>query len=134
MVNRSKWSAALFAFLLFAGGIAVGALGDRYYNETEVKARPSAEDVRRRYLAEMQSQLKLTPEQMTKLEAIMDDTRARFRALRESHRPEVDRIRQEHVERVKAILTPQQSAIYDRFVAQHEAREAHHRENDHRSP
>jgi len=129
MVNRSKWSPLLLAFLLFAGGVAVGALGDRYYNQTEVRARPSAEDLRHRYLEDMKARLKLTPSQMTQLEGIVDDTRAKFRALRDAHRPEVDRIRQDNIQRVRAILTPQQAAVYDRFVAE---RRQHWREPDRR--
>lgn len=125
MANRSRWPAALSALLLFLLGAAVGALGDRYYHETTVRARPTAEDFRRRYLADMESRLKLTPAQVTQLEAVMDDTRAKFHALHESRRPEVEQIREEHQRRVKAILTPQQAAIYDRLMAEHQGHEPH---------
>lgn len=120
-MNRQRVTAAIFAILLFACGVIAGALGHRYYAMTSVSARNS--DVfRQRYISEMRSKLRLTPDQITKLEAIMDDTKARYHAVREQTRPEMLKIKQEHVEAVKNILTPQQVPIYEQIIAEHERR------------
>jgi Spy/CpxP family protein refolding chaperone len=125
-MNGNRWTAALFALLLFGCGVVAGALGHRYYTATAVSAK-SADDFRHRYVAEMESRLKLTPAQVTQLEAILDDTKAKFRALRESYRPAMLKIKEEQVARVKSILTPEQIPAYDQLIAERERR-AHDQE------
>jgi Spy/CpxP family protein refolding chaperone len=125
-MNGNRWTAALFALLLFGCGVVAGALGHRYYTATAVSAK-SADDFRHRYVAEMESRLKLTPAQVTQLEAILDDTKAKFRAVRESYRPAMLKIKEEQVARVKSILTPEQIPAYDQLIAERERR-AHDQE------
>jgi hypothetical protein len=117
-MNRNQWTAALFAVLLFAAGIVIGALGHRYYAASVV----NASDFRHRYVSEMQSKLKLTPDQVSRLEAILDDTKAQFKAVRDSYRPAMLKIKSEQISRVKSILTPEQVPIYEQMVADHERR------------
>jgi Spy/CpxP family protein refolding chaperone len=125
-MNGNRWTAALFALLLFGCGVVAGALGHRYYTATAVSAK-SADDFRHHYIAEMESRLKLTPAQVTQLEAILDDTKAKFRAVRESYRPAMLKIKEEQVARVKSILTPEQIPAYDELIAERERR-AHDQE------
>jgi hypothetical protein len=124
-MKRNQWTAALFAVLLFAAGIAVGALAHSYYTAT-VNAK-GAESFRHHYVSEMQSRLKLTPAQVSQLETILDDTKAQYKAVRDSYRPAVLKIKQEQISRVKSILTPQQVPTYEQMVADHER---HAREQD----
>lgn len=120
-MNKARTTAALFAVLLFICGVVIGVLGDRYYSTTSVVARnPHA--FRQRYINEMRSKLDLTPEQVGKLQAIMDKTKTEYDALRESTRPQMLKIKQEHIAEVKAILTPEQVPKYDRLIADHERR------------
>lgn len=128
-MKRNQWTAALFAVLLFAAGIVVGALGHRYYAATVVNAK-TAETFRQHYVSEMRSKLKLTPAQVSQLETILDDTKAHFKAVRDSYRPEMLKIRQEQISRVKSILTPQQAPIYDQMVADHERRAREQEQRD----
>jgi hypothetical protein len=121
MTKRNQWAAALLAFLLFACGILVGALGHRYYAATTVSAK-NAEDFRHRYVEEMQSRLHLTPTQLNQLEAILDDTKAKYKAVRDAYHPAMLKIRNEQIARVKSILTPQQIPAYDQLVAEREQR------------
>ena len=124
-MKRNQWSAVLFAVLLFSCGAAVGALGHRYYNASVVSAKAPADDFRHRYVAEMQSKLRLTAIQTSQLEAILDDTKAKFKAVHESYRPAMQKIKQEQVTRVKSILTPAQILGYEQLRAEHE-RQQHH--------
>lgn len=130
-MNTSRWSAALLALLLFGCGVVAGALGHRYYT-TSVSAK-SADDFRHRYISEMESRLKLTPTQVTQLEAILDDTKAKFRAVREASRPAMLKIKAEQIARVKSILTPEQIPAYEQLVAEreHRARDQEDRERRH---
>jgi hypothetical protein len=131
-MRGNQLSAALFAALLFGGGVAVGALGHRYYATTTVIANiaKTPDPGRHRYIAEMQDRLKLSPAQLTQLEAILDDTKAQYHAVRDSYKPQMLKIKQEHIERVKAILTPAQIPAYEKLVAEREQRGREQEERD----
>jgi hypothetical protein len=125
-MNTNKAKAALFAVLLFAVGATVGALGHRYYAATVVSAK-TAEDFRSKYISEMQTKLSLSQHQVDQLQVILDETKAKFRAARESHHPEMVKIKDDQVTKVKAILSPAQAVQYEAMVAE---REKHFKEQD----
>lgn len=115
-MRRNQWAAALLAFLLFCCGAAVGALGHRFYSATTVNAN----DPRQRYLADMKSKLNLTEAQVAQFDAILDDTKAKYKAVRDSYRPAMLKIKADHIDRIKSILTAQQFDNYRRIVAERE--------------
>jgi hypothetical protein len=127
-MKRSQWTALIFAVLLFTCGVTIGALGHRYYDSSVVVAK-SAEDYRHRYVSEMQGKLKLTPKQVAQLQIILDETKAKTRAVREQYRPAVVSVKEEQVRRVKSILNPDQVPAYEQLVAD---RERHFRESEER--
>lgn len=116
-MKRQQWAAAVLAVLLFCCGAAVGALGERYYSARVVNA-----DSKQPYVSEMQSRLKLTPAQVSQLEEILDQTKAQYKAVRDSYHPAMLKIRQGHIARVKSILTPQQIPAYEQLIAEREQR------------
>lgn len=120
-MKRTQWAATLLAILLFSLGLAVGVLADRYYHAATVNAK-TAEDWREHYIHEMRSKLKLSDDQVNKLETILDDTKAQYKAVRDSYRPAMLKIKQEQIGRVKSILTPGQVAGYEKLVAEREQR------------
>ncbi len=131
-MRQNQLSAAILALALFGSGAVVGALGHRYYASTVVNAK-TAEDFRHRYISEMQSRVHLTAAQVTELQRIMDDTKAKYRAVRDAYRPEMLQIKAEHIKRVKSILTPEQIPAFERLMAEHErqANEQEDRERRH---
>lgn len=129
-MRRNQWAAVLLALLLFASGVAVGALAHRYYTATAVSAK--TEGSRQHYISEMQSKLKLTPAQVTQLESIADETKAKYHAVRDSYRPEMLKIKQDHITRVKAILTTEQIPLYEQLVAERERRARDQEDRDSR--
>lgn len=138
-MNRSNATLALYLSLVFVSGAAVGALGHRYFVQqpqvsAERKARPTPEEFRRMYMAEMRGRLKLSDDQAAKLEVILDDTRTRYREMREKHRPEMKAIQDEQVLRINAILSADQQTEYtkmreerERRKKEEEARKVHER-------
>jgi hypothetical protein len=128
-MQRNQLAAVAFAALLFGGGAAVGALGHRYYSATVVNAK-GTDPGRHRYIAEMQDRLKLTPAQLTQLETILDETKAKYHAVRDSYKPQMLKIKQDHIERVKSILTPAQIPAYEKLVAEREQRGREQEERD----
>jgi hypothetical protein len=102
--------------LVFVTGLAVGALGHRYYAMKTVRAQvrpPRDPDAwRKKYIGEMTTRLKLSSEQQQKLESILDQTHEKYRAMRERTRPEMDAIREGQVHDIEAILSAEQRVEY----------------------
>jgi hypothetical protein len=123
-MRRSTLSIALYLFLIFASGTFVGAYGLRLYTGTVVAntTARAAEDARRQYLAELQSRLKLTPEQLQKLQTIRDETREHARQAHETYDSTLKQIKEHHHQTVSAMLTPQQRPEYEKFHAELEQR------------
>jgi hypothetical protein len=69
---------------------------------------------------EMHSRLQLDPQQLDTLNDILDETRTKVRAVKDRYRPELIRIKQEQIAKIKMMLRPEQSGEYDKVVAEHE--------------
>ena len=125
-MKRSNLTIALYLFLIFASGIVVGGFGFRLYTGTPVSAKTSTsvspDEWRRQYTAEMNSRLKLTPEQMDKLNAILDETRARLNRAHSTLDESTKQIKEHHVGAVRSMLTPEQLPEYEKLHAEREAR------------
>jgi hypothetical protein len=117
-MKLTRWTIALYMGLVFVGGGVVGALGHRLYTVSTVSANVSArnpEEVRKRYLAELQARLKLNDDQLTKMNAILDDTRVRVRAARAIIDPDIKKIRDEQDQQVAQILSTEQQAEWQKM-------------------
>jgi Spy/CpxP family protein refolding chaperone len=130
-VKLSRLTIALYVSLVFASGVVLGVFGHSLYAVASVSSKgtlpaPKSEDYRKKWLAEMQSRLKLTDEQFSKLNTISDETRARFHEVRERSKPEMDAIGHEQTEKVNSILTPAQQAEYDKMRKE---RDEHQKQN-----
>jgi hypothetical protein len=119
-MKRNQWAAALLSLLLFLCGVAVGALGHRYYAST-VHAS-TAEAFRAHYIDDMKTKVGVTDTQLQQIEAILDDTKAKYKVVRDQFRPQMLAIKNEQIARVKAVLTPEQVPVYERLIAEHERR------------
>lgn len=119
-MRRTTLTTALYLALLFFAGVAVGAFGLRLYTMNSVSASANPEEFRRRYVAELQSRLKLTDQQADQLQPILDETRQRHRELREKHKAEFDAIHNEQVRKIRLLLTDTQQAEYTRLLEERE--------------
>jgi hypothetical protein len=82
----------------------------------------ASEDWRARYINEMHSRLKLNTLQVDKLNDILDDTRLKVRAVRDSYKPEMLQIKQNQVAEIRAILNADQAAEYGKMIEEQEAK------------
>ncbi len=126
-MRRSSFTIALYLALVFLSGLLVGAYGHRFIanNPDTTRARtsrPSPEEWRKQYLAEMQTRLKLTPDQLQQLNVLMDQTRDRFHAERQKHDGVMKTIRDEQTDKVRAMLSDQQRPEYEKLRAEREQR------------
>jgi len=129
-MKRSTLVIAVSMLAVFVSGIAVGGVGYRLYTVKSVAANTpepprSPEDFRKRYIGELDSRLKLQPEQTQKLNAILDETRTKYHAEKERSKAEMKRIHDGQVEQVRSILTDSQKPEYEKF---HQEREAQMKE------
>jgi hypothetical protein len=69
---------------------------------------------------ELQSRLALRPDQIQKLDVILEQTHQRFKGLREKYRPEVKIIQEEQASSVRSILDPQQVVEYEKMRQERE--------------
>lgn len=118
---RSNPSIALYLLLIFASGVIVGVFGMRLYSPATAKTA-APEDWRKQYMNEMQTRLKLTPEQAMQLNAILDETKTRAHQAHEVHDSALRSIKEEQVAKVRNMLTDEQRPEYEKLRAEREQR------------
>jgi Spy/CpxP family protein refolding chaperone len=127
-MRRSSFTIVLYLALVFISGLGVGAYGYRFITQKNPDAakanppRPSPEEFRKQYLNEMKSRLKLTPDQIQKLNVMMDETRSRFHEERQKHDAVMKTIRDQQTDKVRAMLTDAQRPEYEKLRAERDQR------------
>ena len=117
-MKRTNPSVVVYLALVFLSGILVGGVGFSLYNARAVsaKAEPCGpEALRQRYRDELRTRLQLSPDQLGKLDAILEDTHNHFVALRDKYKPEVTAIQNAHADAIRAILDDRQRAEYEKL-------------------
>ncbi len=118
---RTRLSAALYLLLVFASGILVGIVSHRLYVTNTVSATsvpPTSAEVRQKYLTDMRSQVGLSDNQIAEVNSILDQTKQKFDALHASEKPMRDKIQQEQIDAISALLSPTQKTAYERWRAE----------------
>ena len=100
-------------------GAATGILAHRLYVANAVNA---SEDWRVRYINEMHTKLRLSTQQVDKLNDILDDTRLKVRTVKDRYKPEMFQIKEDQIGEIRSMLTPEQATIYSKVVAEQEAK------------
>lgn len=126
-MKRSSLTIAVSMLAVFTSGIVVGGVGYRLYTVKSVDAKvipppKSPEDFRKKYMAEMDARLQLQPDQHTKLNEILDQTRTLFRAEKERNKAAMKVIHDGQVEQVRALLSDTQKTEYQKFQEEREKR------------
>jgi polyhydroxyalkanoate synthesis regulator phasin len=121
----SRAAIALYVGLVFASGVILGVFGHRLYTvSTTVSAKTkNPEEFRKKVIAEYRSRLHLTDEQVTKLNVLMDETRARVEETRQKMHPAYQKIRAEQNDKIRQLLSPEQQAEFDKMHAEREERD-----------
>jgi Spy/CpxP family protein refolding chaperone len=121
-VKLSRLTIALYVGLIFASGVVLGVFGHSLYAVTTVvsKTNPKPEELRKKRLAEMQTRMKLSDEQVAKINSIYDETRAKFHEVRERYRPEMDVLERAQRDKVRSILSPEQQTEYEKMLKERE--------------
>lgn len=113
-----RLSVLIYLTLVFLSGVVVGVLAHRFYTMQAVKAKagpPSSEDMRRQYVEDLRTRLKLRDEQLLRLTEILDGARDRFHEMRKKWAPDVRAIQEEQTQKIRGILDEAQRAEYEKM-------------------
>ncbi|MBI4442260.1 MAG: hypothetical protein HY649_02665 [Acidobacteria bacterium] len=121
-MKSEKTKAVLYVVLIFLCGFLSGAVATNLWTyrdglSSRARAdspRASGTRSRERALERFQQRLDLSPEQMTQLHAILDETRQSYR----QHELEIKSIRDQGNARIRAILNDEQKARFDQMIAE----------------
>ena len=116
--NQNR-KAVLLVVVLFALGIALGSVGTYVVTTRVQAARPQATPTRGpSHMAMFTRDLNLTPEQQNQIQAIMNDTRARYAELHAKLDPEYEQVRHEGRQRIRQVLTSEQQPKFEDLLRQ----------------
>jgi hypothetical protein len=117
-MKLTRWTVALYMALVFVCGGVVGAFGHRLYTASGVSAnvgQRNPEEFRKRFMADLKARLQLNDDQAAKLGVVMDETRMRVRAARETIEPELRKILEDQRQRISDMLSPSQQAEWQKI-------------------
>jgi predicted secreted Zn-dependent protease len=118
---RTRISIALYLVLVFASGILVGIVSNRLYATSTASASTSPSSMsefRKRYLNGMRTKVGVSEDQIIAITKTLDETKKKYDELAAQEQPLHDKIQQEHIDEVKALLNPQQNIAYDNWRAE----------------
>ena len=120
---RTRITIALYLFLVFASGITVGLVSYRLYAANTASANNSPRSMsefRKRYLDGMRTKVGVSEAQIVAITKTLDDTKRKYDALAAQEQPLHDKIQQDHINEVEALLNDQQKVAYDNWRAERE--------------
>jgi Spy/CpxP family protein refolding chaperone len=121
--GRTKLKMWLVLVAVFVLGSVTGVALTGLYRSRASGERPEArEKAMHERFEKMRTELKLTDEQTKAVQAIIDETRNEYRALRTELRPRFEEPRQKARARIRALLTPEQQQKFDAMITQQDAR------------
>ena len=116
-MEKNKVKVIAGVLLVFFLGILIGSLGTgiciRHRVEKFAKGGPP--EKRALSMRKLTSRLKLTPQQQTEIEKIVDSAFTQLHELRQKHRPEVEAIIDGHVAQIKEKLNEAQKQKMDQI-------------------
>src|SRR5262249_61176485 len=110
--------------LVFASGAVVGVFGHSLFmvQSVNAKATKNPEEFRKKIVAEYTVRLKLTKEQLVKLDDIMDEARASFEESRQKKKPGYQQIHEQQTAKIHAMLNPEQQVEYEKMIKERQER------------
>lgn len=129
---RSRISIALYLVLVFASGILVGLVSYRLYATNTASANNSPRSMsefRKRYLDGMRTKVGASEAQIQAITRTLDETKQKFDELAAREQPLHDKIQQEHVDEIRALLNDQQKIAYDNWRAERERAKQQSKQN-----
>jgi Spy/CpxP family protein refolding chaperone len=115
--------AALWVGAVFLLGAALGGVLGYLFAHRPVSAAntPLSESERRaKKIAELKSELSLTPQQSQQVDAILDNWHSETKAIRDQSDAQIAAIRQKRRNEIRAILTPEQQPKFEELMKRYD--------------
>ena len=118
--NQGNRKAVLLVLVLFILGLALGSVGTYLVTTRVLAARPQATLAHNpgHTMAMFTRDLNLNPDQQSQIQAILNDTRARYAELHQKLDPEYEQVRHEGRERIRQVLPPEQRPKFEDLLRQ----------------
>jgi len=120
MFNQSKAFAVGLLVAVFVAGLALGVAGDHWFFTH--RPPPPRRDTRLGYVERLARDLQLTDVQRDSVSAIIRRYDPQMRAIFASVRPQMDSLRGQLANDIRAQLTPEQQVIHQRLLERDRAR------------
>ncbi len=119
-MKLSRATISLYVGLWVACGGVLGFFANRLYTAATVNANANAkkgpQDPRKSLVGMFQTRLKLSDDQIQKLNLILDESQAQVMAIHGQMDPQLDAVRQNQITRMKLMLTPEQEPEYEKML------------------
>jgi Spy/CpxP family protein refolding chaperone len=122
-----KFKAAALVFCVFLTGAVVGGLAVHVFGDRVWSTRASDSSVqltKHDLLQQLNQQLNLTDAQRGQIDAIMNGTLSEYDRILSPLSPQLQEVRQQGRQRIRAVLTPDQLPKFDLFIRQLDAQRA----------
>lgn len=116
-----KRKAALWVAVVFLLGISLGGLlGYVFANQNHsasAATAPASDAARRaRKVDQLTDELGLTPDQQKRLDKVLADTQAKFKAIHDSTEPQIDAARKQARNEIRSFLTEEQKPKFEEHL------------------
>jgi len=131
----SQTKARLLVLAVFVIGFLGGALSMNLYERLNPSSPPkkgsrNGNPPQHHILEKMTERLKLSPQQQEGIKAVLDNTFGQYGQIRKDIEPQMDAVRQQGRERIRAILSPEQLPEYEKMVDESNKRRERYREKE----
>lgn len=113
-MNRKALLSVAAVFVL---GALLGGLGV-YVWAAKTTVSGASNGAKRGHFDRLTESLALSAEQQQQLHAILTDTKSQFDATYDTIRPQMDTIRQQGRQKIRAVLTPEQLPKFEEYLRQ----------------
>ncbi|HVF70353.1 MAG TPA: hypothetical protein VM940_01985 [Chthoniobacterales bacterium] len=127
MNGALKWKLAVAFIIVFAAGVATGAMfGAFHLRRHIVLGPPHSGDVGDRMKEHFRRALDLTPDQQTKIQPILEATSAKLETIRVETAERVRTVMEDSKREVSPMLSPEQQKKLEKLEAHHRKVMLHH--------
>jgi hypothetical protein len=126
--TSTKVVATIVVVVAFAGGLVIGAIGDRLwmFHRGPGPHRLAIHAITARVLSRLDSELSLTPQQHEQVKKILDAHAARMQTIYEGVRPQIRHEVDLNNAEIEQVLTPEQRQKFEKLKMQFLPRHIRH--------